>query len=394
MQKNNEGTTAICRTKQRESGLELMRIVLMLAIIAHHYVVNSGVSSLMNLGSPNQNQTFLVLWGMWGKTAINAFVLITGYFMCTSRLTWRKLLKLWLQIKFYRIGICILFAALGMYTLNLQTITFQLFSNAMGAGNGFNASFLMMYCLIPFLNLMVKKFDRRQLLHLTAFLLFLFSGLSTFFNNGYIFNEVFWYATLYLVAAYIRLYPHRWMNDRQTTAKVLALFVGLAYLSVIAILIMLQTNAFASILSKQYNRPTFCYYFLSDSCKLLAFCVGVSVFLFFKNLRLGYVPLVNTIASVSYGVLLIHAHSSVMREWLWVDVFNVPGMFDASLPLLVAQALLAPILVYVVCGTIDFLRIYFLERPLFSMIDRHYEEIDTRLKGAVGKLETFAGRFV
>lgn len=39
--------------------------------------------------------------GGWGKTTINAYVLITGYFMCKSQMTWRKLAKLVLEIKFY-----------------------------------------------------------------------------------------------------------------------------------------------------------------------------------------------------------------------------------------------------------------------------------------------------
>lgn len=36
-------------SKLRNSNLELMRIVLMLSIVAHHAVVNSGVMDLWNL---------------------------------------------------------------------------------------------------------------------------------------------------------------------------------------------------------------------------------------------------------------------------------------------------------------------------------------------------------
>lgn len=73
-------------TSMRSSNIELLRIVAMLAIVAHHYAVNSTVTSLFDPLHPSANQIFLRLWGMWGKTAINVFVLITGYFMCESRL--------------------------------------------------------------------------------------------------------------------------------------------------------------------------------------------------------------------------------------------------------------------------------------------------------------------
>lgn len=36
--------------KQRESGIELFRIIAMLLIVAHHYVVNSGVTQLLEGG--------------------------------------------------------------------------------------------------------------------------------------------------------------------------------------------------------------------------------------------------------------------------------------------------------------------------------------------------------
>ena len=87
---------------KRQSNIELLRIVSMFLVVAHHYVVNSGVNELFDFSKPvSANTLFLQWWGMWGKTAINAFVLITGYFMCRSRLTIRKMLKLYLEVQFY-----------------------------------------------------------------------------------------------------------------------------------------------------------------------------------------------------------------------------------------------------------------------------------------------------
>lgn len=87
----------------RESGLELYRIIGMILIVAHHYVVNSGLLELMYQEPLCGKSIFLFLFGMWGKTGINCFVLITGYFMCTSRITLRKFLKLLMMVYFYRI---------------------------------------------------------------------------------------------------------------------------------------------------------------------------------------------------------------------------------------------------------------------------------------------------
>lgn len=66
---------------KRSSNLELLRIIAMVAIVSHHYVVNSGITNHFDYANITPNMIFLQLWGMWGKTAINIFVMITGYFM-------------------------------------------------------------------------------------------------------------------------------------------------------------------------------------------------------------------------------------------------------------------------------------------------------------------------
>ena len=91
---------------KRDSNLELFRCITMLLIVAHHYVVNSGLLSLESpvWNKPTSWQTiFLLDFGAFGKTGINCFLLITGYYMCKSSITPRKYFRLLAQIYFYRI---------------------------------------------------------------------------------------------------------------------------------------------------------------------------------------------------------------------------------------------------------------------------------------------------
>ena len=62
--------------KQRESNLELFRIITMLLIVAHHFVVNSGLmdaDGVIASDPLSANSVFLLLFGAWGKTGINCF---------------------------------------------------------------------------------------------------------------------------------------------------------------------------------------------------------------------------------------------------------------------------------------------------------------------------------
>ena len=57
--------------KERFSNLELYRIICMMLIVAHHCVVNSGLTSPEGPMSENPTSVnTLILWaiGMWGKT--------------------------------------------------------------------------------------------------------------------------------------------------------------------------------------------------------------------------------------------------------------------------------------------------------------------------------------
>ena len=103
----------MCMKLQRDSSIELFRIITMLMIVAHHYVVNSGVMGLIAGQKLWGANGFLLCMGAWGKVGINCFVLITGYFMCEKSISLRKFLKLYLEIVFYALVLNAIFALTG-----------------------------------------------------------------------------------------------------------------------------------------------------------------------------------------------------------------------------------------------------------------------------------------
>lgn len=110
--------------KTRNSNLELYRIIVMLLIVAHHYVVNSGLGEVLQENPLSGRSIFFYLFGAWGKTGINCFVMITGYFMCKSQITLHKFLKLLFEVLFYNIVIYTIFVIIGY-----EKISFNSFVN-------------------------------------------------------------------------------------------------------------------------------------------------------------------------------------------------------------------------------------------------------------------------
>lgn len=341
----------------RQSNFELLRIVAMLLIVTHHYVVNSTVLSCFGGGGADLvNYAFLKLIGAWGKMAINPFVMITGFFMCTSNLTLRRFAKLFIEWYFYSWIIYCAFLLSGLESASPMRLLAMIFKPFKGVDVGFTSSFIWFYLGVPIYNIIIKALDKKGLYILTAALLAMFVIPITFFGNANVFHHVFWYMTLYFVGACIRLYPFAWMTKSRIVFPLLVVSVMVA-----------SVGSFAKVLV-----PCFITKALAVVCRvhesstLFAFAIGTLLFLTFKNLRIGYHKWINTIASCMFGVLLIHASSDAMRLWLWQHVCRVPEMAHASLWLLATHALGCVVAIMIVCSLIDLARQKWIEKPIFE----------------------------
>lgn len=110
------------------------------------------------------------------------------------------------------------------------------------------------------------------------------------------------------------------------------------------------------------------YHMVNDCHKLFAVLIAVTSFMAFKTMKLRYNKFINTVSNATFGVLLIHANSDTMRHFLWKDLLDVPGQYTSDM--LWLHALISVVGVYVICVVIDLLRIHFIEKPLFNMLDQ------------------------
>lgn len=346
--------------QHRQSNLELLRIIAMFSIVAHHFVVNSGITAHYDLSSWSGNMIFLQIWGMWGKVAINAFVMITGYFMCTSKVTTKRFLKMYLEILFYRYGLYIFFLLMGREPLTIRRLFTLVFATLRGVNSGFSSSFMFFYLFIPFYNLLLEKLDKRKLQILIGLLLFTQTITATFFFNWDVFNFVMWYMTIYFIAAYFRLYPSAKTESNKICMPLLAGSIVVSLLGIFA----------GDYIGNRIGMTGWYYHLVNDSNKIMALLVGVFAFLVFKNMKIKYSPIINTVATATFGVLLIHAGSDAMRQFLWKDLLHVSDMFFNTLPMLIVKTVGLTTVIYSVCTAIDLVRIKLVEDPLFKKLEK------------------------
>lgn len=339
--------------KERRSNLELLRIIMMFLIIAHHYVVNSGVEGLFDYSNPNSKMIFLKCFGLFGKTAINCFVLITGYFMCEKTLKATKVLKLYLEVKFYQIIMYIIMVLSGYIIFSYKDMLHNLFAVLRSSNSGFVSAFLAIYIMIPFINILIKNINHKEHLIIITFMILLYTIPRSFLHGG-TYSHIGWYFNVYMIGSYIKKYPQNWMKKTWLSA----LIASGSFVLIIAITV-------CNIL----NGSTMFFWLICESCDLFAIILGVFMFLLFNNIKLPYIKPINVIAKTTFGVLMLHTANDGVRFLLWKKIFVVSGYYlYFSLRKLILYSFYSVIVIYIVCVVIDIIRIYIIEKTIINII--------------------------
>ena len=196
--------------KERTPSLDLLRIISMLMVICNHLISWSGIL-------PDEAYAMTPMWlakevfFVFLQPAVNCFVLISGYFLCTARFKLKKLVSLWVQTLFYSIGIYLLVCL----SCDGIPFSFSVFLKrclpVTTTHYWFITAYILMYILFPFMNTLIHAMDKSK--HLMCCLV-LFGVFSVAANLMYIsdFSGVYggysfiWFCVIYIAAAYIRLY--------------------------------------------------------------------------------------------------------------------------------------------------------------------------------------------
>lgn len=344
--------------KIRNSNIELYRVIVMFLIVAHHYIVNSGITLLIPTQPIDKIAMGMLLFGAWGKTGINCFVLITGYYMCTSSFSWKKLLKLYLQVAFYTIIIYLIFCLSGHEEFSPFLLFWKMFP-IKNISDDFTSCFLLFYLFIPFLNIFIKNLNKKEHKFLVFLIIIIFTILPSFPFIRMSFNYVTWFIAIYIIASYLRFYG----KDLNVNHK------QWGYLSLISILLgALSVVCVTSLFKYKPSVGFHPYFFISDSNKFLSLLIAVSTFMWFKDLKLKYIPIINLIGATTFGILLIHANSETMRQWLWKETIDCIGHLGPSLIWNLCYAIYSVSLIFLLCSAIELLRKKYIERHFFNII--------------------------
>lgn len=297
------------------------------------------------------NRFFQAFAYIWGKVAVNVFVMTSGYFLCTKdNFEIKRIIPLVAKaFSFVIIGLIIGYYVLHIEIENTQILLKNIFPVIFGKW-WFFSSYIFMYLCYPYINILIKNMNIKQhktLLILLTFILVVITTLrGAVLDHANIAANVTWFTYLYLIAAYIRIYDDAF---KKINGRWLIIFI----LSLIGICASYVIHT----LTKNYVDRVFFF----DNNRPFIILLSVSLFMIFKNLNIKYSKTINVISSTTFGIYLLH-DNNYLRAYIWQDIFKI-NTFAYS-RYLILYVILVAIIMFVCCSIID----YFWQKTIGTII--------------------------
>lgn len=332
------------KTKQREGNFELLRIIAMILIIFHHYAYHGNLMGVNEAGINAWIGRFIYIGG---KLGVHLFILITGYYMIDSKFKIKKLLKIILETIIYSAGVELFF----VYVLKNQQDPIDLITNYW-----FVNAYIAVYLCSPFLNKLLKTCTRKEV-HI--FIIILLILLKTWVKTD-ILTIIF----MYIIGAYIKLY-----NFDFKKPKMAKWYAILGY-----------TVIFISMFVRMFINDNFIEMYYAKWAEIRSIplmFVSISMFLWFKNLKIKNNKIIQSFAASSFAVYLLHDNIP-NRSNLWWGLLKADRVYFLNPLLVIAHIVICTMIIYITAVILEFIRVNLIEKPIFKIkfFDKYLEKID------------------
>ena len=330
--------------KQRNYGIDLLRMIAMLMVVILHILGKGGVLQ----AAPPLSIRYETAWLLETAAycAVDCYALISGYVGFGTRCRYADLAALWLRVVFYTVTITAVFALVLPGSVSAGEWLRAIFPVVFNQYWYFTAYFCL-FLFLPLINAAVNGLKREELRRLVLALVAFLSVLPTVLRRdtfglqgGY---GPLWLITVYVIGAYLGKYD---ALRKITPQKAL-----LGYGTVVGVSWLVKLGADHGMLS----------FFGESSGVLISYTsptiLGAGIFLLalFRGLRLPLwlQKLVAAASPLAFSVYLIHAQPLV---WKYIITDGFTAFAGRSAPLLLLGVLGTALTIYVFCSLIDLLR--------------------------------------
>ena len=344
-------------TKKRNANIELLRMISMFMVVLLHALGKGNL--LVNL-SDNHGVNAVIAWGIesLSLSAVNIFILISGYFLINSTFKIGRVIELVCETIFYSLGaflICLLFGIETGEKINTYFLLHTVFPVHMDLF-WFLTAYIVIYILQPVISAGAKNITEKQfkttLIVLVIFECLFKSFLPFRFEEDQFGYNVLWFLIMFLIGAYFRLYGFKYLNSAKKGFCLYALASLLIFAENAAIdFVINKTGHLTEIegVSTEYNH-------------IFVLLAAIGIFAAFVNMKEregAFARIVCFLSPMSLGVYLLHENLSLRYNWQkWLGIYDSLGM---PVYMFLPRLFLAALIIYIAGTVVDFVRIKLFE---------------------------------
>lgn len=328
--------------KTRDTNIELLRIFAMFLVILTHCLLHAQALYQLNFSSMN----FMIIDTLkiisWMSNTI--FILISGYYMVNSKFKLKKILNLWGLTLFYSIGIYII---QGLIKGDYENTLYCFFPITKGH-YWFIVAYIMLYTIMPALNLGIQKLTQKQFKYILGFLIIIVGIICPFFGikDMNLVKMIY----IYCIGAYIKRFVT--IKEKQYYF-IKSIFVLLIVVILSFILRNLYLNIEQPVIKIEISNIYKGLYSFTN-----IFIVLATIFLFmkFKTIKIQNKIITKVISITSsslFSIYLIHEHFNI-RTFIWNELFDYTKYLNSNF--LAINIIGNVICIFIICLVIDFVR--------------------------------------
>lgn len=337
------------RGKEKNTGIELFRIVSMIMIVILHINMCGGLMGCFGI----VDSKYVTLW--FGESScfccVDCFALISGYVMFGRKLKAKRIVGIWLQVFSISAVIASIWLKWFSEGVEITKIT-DCYMPLLKSQYWYFTAYFGMLFFVPMLNAAVENTDKKLLKKCLIIILFLFNVVSTFdrkdlfrHSNG---MGTFWLCVMYMVGAY---FAKNGINTKKYSIKKSGI-----YAFVTAVVLTVWIVIYSYNVGVETGRVTGQFDWLYYTNPLVVI-QSIFMLMFFAQIKINNnmaKKIIFFLSASSFSVYLIHVNPLIFdlvfhSSFIWLNEYNfiVMGIL----------VVICAIGVYLVCTVLDKIRL-------------------------------------
>ena len=331
--------------KERNYGIDLLRIVTMFMIVNLHVFWYGGILRSENLYFLSAKYNIVWILEIICYVAVNCYALISGFVGIESKFKYSNIVLLWLRVVFYSISLYLIGCIFGIVDFNFNTLITFCFPVVNSKYWYFTAYFCLFF-FMPILNSALENMEYK-LLRNTIILIIIVISVLPFIYSGDIFltrngSSFVWLMVLYLIGGFIKKYN---LHNKFSNSSMIILFA-------FCVILELGSACLTSYLDlKGVKDFTFTLISYTSPTMLLS---GIALLIIFSKLKVkSSRKIIAFLSPLCFSVYLIHEHEVISKRFI---AGRSATFLNYSTLKMLLYIIITDIAIFVVCIFIDYFR--------------------------------------